>query len=138
MQRGHQLIHLSDWLSRSSFPADLTIRQYMDLALAETQRKWPRSRVTGSLVDRRPGHDPFPFVEKHYGVIEIDRWLRIVKTVRDPETEIALQEILPRVQVGRVLGDPWYECVANVLLPGGNVDIDPAARGSLDVPPMQV
>jgi hypothetical protein len=115
----------AEWLGVSSVPAHFAIRQIIDLVQARASGVWPGRRVTASLADRRPGDDPRPDLDADFGIIEVHGWRTIVERVHDPVGEIALEALPAPVRANRRVGQPWYETLAHVLLPGANLDTRP-------------
>ena len=113
------------WLGVPEVPAELTIRQVIDLVQARAIDMWPGRRITGSLAERRPGDDPSPDVDPDFGIIEVHRWRTIVDRVTDPEEQVALGDLPSAVRAHRKVGQPWYELVAHVLLAGANLEARP-------------
>lgn len=97
----------------------LSDAELLGQVLEAARRKYAGQDVNCERARRWSGHDPCPEVERSFGIVEVYRWLTIVKSVTRPGQEIAACD-LPEVvhKEGRSIGSRWYEILAYVLLPG--------------------
>lgn len=108
------LIPAQEWFSEPLIPA--TRKLLLDLIKDEARQRYPEYSVDCYWVDRRPGFDPYPNVDERFAIVKVVWWRTIVEEVSDATQHIALREVLPKVTVGRQIGDPWYENLVGILV----------------------
>lgn len=107
-------LSLDKWITNP--PEISTSTKLLRLILEEAQRRHPQFNIDVALADRRPGHDEYPEADPAYAVIEVLQWRKIVHTVQDPHTEFPLSEALRLTNVGREVGNPWYNMLYAILV----------------------
>ncbi len=127
----------TDWLGIDALPPDQTIGEIINCVVARAAERWPGRRVGGSLAKRWPGYDPRPEIDDFFGIIEVYQWKTIVHRVTDRESEVALDDLPAGVRVNRKVGQPWYETLAHVLLPGANLETRLTAERGLNTLPIR-
>jgi len=113
-------VPVADWLGADVLPAAWTLADIEREVQRAGAGRLPHVRVTARFTERWAGHDPLPDLDPWFGIVQVDRWRRVVAAVTDPETEIDVRAIPAGVRYSGRLGDPWYDPFAYVLVPGAN------------------